>query len=52
MSLVSPTANGLSFLFTAFTGYLVFHERITPRAAIGAALVATGIAFCTIAKAD
>lgn len=50
LSLVNPAANGLSFLFTALTGVLAFKEPLTPRAALGSALVAAGIVLCTHAK--
>ena len=49
VALVSPVANGLSFLFTALTGVLAFHEHLTARATLGAAAVATGLALCTAA---
>ena len=49
VALVSPVANGLSFLFTALTGVLAFHEHLTARATLGAAAVAAGLALCTAA---
>jgi multidrug transporter EmrE-like cation transporter len=51
VSLAGPVANGLTFVFTALTAF-VLHERQTSpaRAILGSSLVVTGILTCTLAK--
>jgi len=46
LTLVAPISNGLTFVFTFIAGYLLGEQTPTKGMAIGASMVAAGLAIC------